>query len=123
MEWSFSTFQDYENPLILRAYSIPTVFTKTQRVNLIPAFSPKALCIPRTAANNPEEATKEVSININLPSKIKGEIKCGTEYGSIEYSINNHVLETIPLVAERSVPRTNIWFSAADLFAQISLLF
>lgn len=123
MEWAFATFKDYENPLVLRAYSIPLVFADSQRVNLIPSFAPAALSIPVSAAQNAAEAEKEVEISLSLPEKIKAPINAGEEYGFIEYSIHGHTLQKIPLVAERTEKPANPWLCAADFFAQLALLF
>lgn len=123
MEWAFKTFADYENPLLLRAYSIPLVFAKSCRINLIPAYTPKALSVPVSIAENPENAADEVKINLVLPEKITGSVEAGFEYGKIEYSLNGHLLQTIPLVSDRSVSHANLWISAADLFAQLVLKF
>lgn len=123
MEWAFAAFKDYENPLVLRAYSIPLVFANARRVNLIPAFTPAVLSVPVSAAQNADDAEKEVEIAITLPKKIAGAVNAGDEYGAIEYSIHGHVLQKIPLVAERTEKTAHPWLCAADFFAQLALLF
>lgn len=120
-EWAYKTFADYENPLVLRSYNIPAVFAKTQRISIIPAFSPKALSVPVVAAADPENALKEVKINLVLPEVIKGTVDCGKVYGEIQYLMNSYVLQKIPLVADRNVKRANWWICAADFIAQIAL--
>lgn len=123
MEWAYKTFKDYKNSLVLRAYNIPVVFAKTQRINIVPAFSPKSLSVPLVAAKEPENALKEVKINLILPDSIKGKIIAGNICGEIQYTMNGHILQTIPLVADRNVEHANWWISAADFFAQIVLKF
>ena len=121
MEWAFKTFKDYENPLLMRTYSIPVIYGKTQRINLVPAWKPKALTVPVNAAENPETALEEVKINIELPDVIKGTVFTGEGYGKIQYILNGHLLQEIPLVAERPVQKASLWIRAADLAAQFAL--
>lgn len=121
MEWAYKTFRNYENPLVLRAYNIPVVCANVQRMNIVPAWSPKALCVPVSAAENPENALEEVKINLVLPEFIKGQIEAGNEYGKIEYFLNGLLLETIPLVADRPAERANWWICAADEIAKAAL--
>lgn len=121
MEWAFRTFKDYENPLLMRAYSIPVVYGKVQRMNLVPAWEPKALSVPVMAAANPEDALSEVKINLELPEVIKGEIAAGSVYGKIQYSMNGHLLQEIPLVADRPARKASWWICAADILAQMAL--
>lgn len=123
MEWAFSTFADYDNPLLLREYKIPLAGSVKTRVNLIPAYSPRALTVPKLIAQDPEKALQEVKINLDVPEKIKGTVTCGTSYGKIEYILNGYVLQTIPLVADRDVKHNLLWIRAADLLAQLVLKF
>ncbi len=121
MEWAFRTFADYKNPLLLREYSIPLVFARAQRINLVPAYKPEALCVPIVAARNKEEPLSDVRINLVLPAVLKGTMSAGDEHGAIEYYLGENLLQRIPLVAERSEKRASPWLCAADLFAQLSL--
>ncbi len=123
MEWAFRTFKNYRNPLVLRAYNIPAICSKVQRMNIVPAWTPDALCVPVSAAKNPENALDEVEINLVLPEFIKGQIDAGNEYGKIEYILNGQLLESIPLVADRPAERANFWICAADEIAKLALKF
>lgn len=123
MDWAFSTFRDYENPLLLREYSIPLIFAKEQRAILVPAYKPKALTVPVTAAQNREKPLEEVQINLVLPDKIKGAVNPAREFGYIEYTLNGHILESIPLVSEKEIKKACLWVRAADLVSQFVLKF
>ena len=123
MDWAFSTFRDYENPLLLREYSIPLIFAKEQRAILVPAYKPKALTVPVTAAQNRENPLEEVQINLVLPDKIKGAVNPAQEFGYIEYTLNGHILESIPLVSEKEIKKACLWVRAADLVSQFVLKF
>lgn len=123
MDWAFNTFRDYENPLLLREYSIPLIFAKEQRAILVPAYKPKALTVPVTAAQNRENPLEEVQINLVLPDKIKGAVNPAQEFGYIEYTLNGHILESIPLVSEKEIKKACLWVRAADLVSQFVLKF
>lgn len=121
MEWAFATFKDYRNPLLLRAYSIPLICAGAQRINLIPAYQPQALTVPVIAAQNKENPLDDVKINLVLPEIIKGKTTAGEKYGAIEYWLGEHLLESIPLVSERTQKKANFWISAADMLASLTL--
>lgn len=122
-EWAFSTFADYENPMLMRAYNIPLVKAKQTRISLIPAWKPKALTIPVKIAENPENAENEVKINLELPKMIKGNVKAGNIYGKIEYFLGGKKLQSIPLVAQQNVKQASLWIRFADLVASAVLYF
>lgn len=119
MEWAFSTFSEYKNPLLLRPYSIPVFACEYPRVNLVPAWKSECLLVPKTIAKNPSNALEEVSVNLDFPDFIKGEVKKGEVFGNIEYSLNGILLEKIPLVAERDLQKSNFWIKAADLIPEM----
>lgn len=121
MEWAFSTFKDYRNPLLLRAYSIPLICAGAQRMNLIPAYEPEALTVPVVASENKENPLDDIKINLFLPESIKGKTVAGEKYGAIEYWLGEHMLESIPLVCERTEKKANFWVSAADMLASLTL--
>lgn len=121
MEWAFSTFKDYRNPLLLRAYSIPLICAGAQRMNLIPAYEPEALTVPVVASENKENPLDDIKINLVLPESIKGKTVAGEKYGAIEYWMGEHLLESIPLVCERTEKKANFWVSAADMLASLTL--
>ena len=99
----------------MRAYRIPAAFADTQRINLVPAFEQNALCVPKSLVS------ELVKINLRLPKLLKGGMQAGAELGAIEYTMNGIVLQTVPLVCERTVKRANLWICAADLIAQKSI--
>ncbi len=121
MEWAFNTFMDYKNPLLLRTYKIPLVYSKHRRANLVPAYRPEALTVPIIAASNKENPLEEISINLELPKILRGRLLSGQEYGAIEYYLGEHLLERIPLVSERNEEKANILLCAADFFASLTL--
>lgn len=116
--FAYGAFSVYENPLLMRAYSIPAAFADSQRINLVPAFRKDALCVPKSVAPESDAGDADIKINLRLPKLLKGGIKAGTEAGAIEYTLNGVVLQSVPLVCERTAKRANPWICAADFIAQ-----
>ena len=119
--FAYGAFSVYENPLLMRAYSIPAAFADTQRINLVPAFEQSALCAPKSLVSELGNGDADIKINLRLPKLLKGGMQAGAELGAIEYTMNGIVLQTVPLVCERTVKRANLWICAADLIAQKSI--
>ena len=119
MEWAFRTFSEYKNQAVLRSYEIPVFNASYSRINLVPAYKPESLLVPKVIARNPERAAEEVEVRLDLPKSLKGHIEKGREYGSIKYVLNGNVLETIPLVAQRDLKKANFWLCSADFLAEI----
>ena len=116
--FAYGAFSVYENPLLMRAYSIPAAFADTQRVNLVPAFEQSALCVPKSLVSELGDGDADIKINLRLPKLLKGGMQSGAELGAIEYTMNGIVLQTVPLVCERTAKRANPWICAADFIAQ-----
>ena len=123
MEWAYSTFAEYKNPFLLRAYNIPLVCAKNERISLIPAYKPEALLIPLSLVNNKSDISKEINVHVELPRLIRGKVKVGTEYGYIEYMVGNITLQKIPLIAQQTVKQANLFIYLADLLAQFAVYF
>lgn len=121
-EWIYNTFAEYKNPLLYRQYKIPLICAKEERVSLVPSYKPEALLIPKVLLNNQESIKDNVKINLVLPKKLRGKITQGTELGYIEYKLNDKLLESIPLVAEKNIKQANPFIYFIDLLAQIVLL-
>lgn len=123
MEWAFKTFVEYKNPYILRDYSIPLVKAKQTRSILTPAYKPKALLVPFYMIKESPDPLSEIKTDVEFPKYISGKVEAGTEFGKIIYSVNGIILEEIPLIADRTIEKSNFFISIADSLAQFSLLF
>ncbi|MBQ1174836.1 MAG: hypothetical protein IIX56_00320, partial [Treponema sp.] len=95
--------------------------SSAQRINLIPAYEPEALTVPIVASKNKENPLEDVKINLVLPEKMKGKTVAGEKCGAIEYWMGEHLLESIPLICEKSEKKANFWVSAADMLASLTL--
>lgn len=109
MEWAFSSFSDYI-PLehIAPAYSVPVTGAEEKFVRLVPAWT-NIISVPHITGNTALEAAKQVRVEVTKPAFIYGGTLAGQNYGQITYSLKNVVLETVPLVADRSIARAGVW--------------
>ena len=109
MEWAFSSFADYI-PLehIAPAYSIAVTGAQGKFVRLVPAWT-NIISVPHIIGERAEDAVKQVHVEITKPDFIYGGTLAGQNYGQIVYKLENVVLETVPLVADRTVERAGLW--------------
>jgi len=114
MENAFSIFKDYSLEEIKKEYLVKLYASKDKALKLIPAFMPPSICVPFVSGNSLKENLANVKIEIELPQYLKGEIKAGAEYGQIKIILENYLLDTIPLVADRSTERAGWITCLAD---------
>lgn len=109
MEWAFSSFADYipENK-IQKNYPVAVPGAKTKFVNLVPAWT-NAVTVPHISSQTAAEDAENVIAEIQLPKCIYGGTKLGAVYGQIQYKLGNTVLETVPLVADRTAQKAGLW--------------
>ena len=109
MEWAFSSFADYipENK-IQKNYPVAVPGAKTKFVNLVPAWT-NAVTVPHISSQTAAEDAENVTAEIQLPKCIYGGTKLGAVYGQIQYKLGNTVLETVPLVADRTAQKAGLW--------------
>ncbi len=102
METAFGTFRDYRLDDVADTYFIKVYGSKTKALNLIPAFDEDAICVPFVTGNSIAENLSNVKLEVILPDYLQGQIIAGGEYGQIKITLDNYLLDTIPLVADRS---------------------
>lgn len=75
-----------------------------------------------TVPNLKDENGKFLSLtrNVILDEKIEAPITLGTQYGKTEYYLGNYLLQTVPLVADRTIEQGNIF---VKLYGKIYNLF
>lgn len=113
MEFAFSSFRDFyfkPAPQFVKVYG-----AKEKAINLVPVTIAESISIP-AAGLSTESACKNVHINMELPERLEGQIIQGTEYGQIKIFYKEFLLQTIPLIADRSVQKSNFLIKAADTF-------
>lgn len=112
VEWAFSSFADF-NPLeqLPAYYAVPVIGAENTNgnfVKLIPAWT-NALTVPHLIGDTALDDAKNIKASVNIPRFIYGGVKAGETYGQIQYKLGDHVLETVPLVADRTYERAGIF--------------
>ena len=114
METAFSIFRDYDLSGLQDSYFVKVYAASQKAVNLIPAYNPETVCVPFVTGNSIAENLQNVQITITLPDYLQGQITAGTEYGQIKITLGDYLLQTIPLVADRSTERAGLITCLAD---------
>ncbi|MCR5289476.1 MAG: D-alanyl-D-alanine carboxypeptidase [Treponema sp.] len=102
MEWAFSSFCDYTNTAP-DTFTIAVPGAKEKYIALVPAFPISNITVPFISGNNAQEAANAVKVTIELPPYLTAPIQQGAVYGTIVYTLDTHVLQKVPLVADRSI--------------------
>ncbi len=114
IEWAFKSFSDYKDMTRVKPYFLRAKGSKEIGVNLVPAFYPESITVPFIYGNSPEESVQNVKVVTEIPEYLTGNISKGTELGKISFILDDYVLDTIPLVADRQINRANLFIRAAD---------
>ncbi len=109
MEFAFSAFADFTPPALPASERIiPVAGAKEKFVELIPAWN-KNISVPNISGNGAAESANKVTAVVTRPPYLYGAVNYGSAYGQIQYKLGDTVLETVPLVADRSIRRASIW--------------
>lgn len=102
MEFAFGTFADYRAPggKEEHKFAVGIPGAKNKSIYLVPALD-ETLTVPFITSDSPGGAAASVYVVADIPSCIYKETVCGKQYGTLTYKIDNKVLRTIPLVADR----------------------
>lgn len=114
MEWAFTSFADYKDMSKVKPYFVRVSGSKEKCMNIIPAFNPKSITVPFIQGNNVLECVDKVQVRRTPTGILSGNISAGDEIAYIEFSIDEFILDTIPLVADRNITQANIFVRAAD---------
>ena len=105
MEWAFASFADFDPSAELpEFYSVPALGSKNTAgnfVKLIPAWK-NTLTVPHIAGKTALDDAKSVTASVSVPRFIYGGVRAGAQYGQIQYKLGDVLLETVPLVADRT---------------------
>jgi D-alanyl-D-alanine carboxypeptidase (penicillin-binding protein 5/6) len=111
MEWAFSSFADYNpNENLPAFFAVPALASNNkngQFVKLVPAWN-NSITVPHLNATTALEDAKNVKVLVNIPKFIFGGVKMGETYGQIQYRLGDVVLETVPLVADRTYEKSGL---------------
>lgn len=116
MEWAFSNFVDFFPSEKLaegfeKGFVVPAIGSKNvsgKFVKLVPAWE-NPLTVKKSADLSAKDEAAKIKISVQLPKFIYGGVKAGEPYGQIQYISENAVLETVPLVADRTQEKSGIF--------------
>ena len=114
MSFAFQSFADFTRLDDVKSYFVKVYNAKEKAINLVPAYIPEAVCVPFVSGNSIAENLQNVIVDVELPEYIDGEITETEEYGCIKITVGNYLLETIPLVADRSIQKAGFITRLAD---------
>jgi serine-type D-Ala-D-Ala carboxypeptidase (penicillin-binding protein 5/6) len=109
MECAFASFADYiPSDPSKHMFTVCVPGGKENSVKLIPAMD-ETITVPFVYRNTPYECAQAVYAKAQVPAGILCKTEQGKQYGTISYYVNGIKLKTIPLVADRSVEKGNIF--------------
>lgn len=114
MDFAFASFADFYNLPTEKKYFTKVYGAKEKNCNLVPAFTQNSLCVPFVSGNTIAENLENVQIQLEIPDHLTGSIQKGAIYGQIKITIDNYLLDTIPLVADRSIAESNFIIRLCD---------
>jgi len=109
MEWAFSSFADYtpENH-IEDSYGVAVTGAKGKFTRLVPAWK-DVITVPHIFGATAQDDANAVTATVSIPKYIYGGVLAGGQYGKIVYKLGDVELETVPLVADRTLNQAGIW--------------
>lgn len=114
MEYAFKNFSDLYVADKIKPIFVKVFGSKEKSLNLVPAFDVEYETIPFILGESLQENIDNVKVEIEIPDYLFGNITMGTKYGEIRFVLDDYILDTIPLVADRNVKRSNIIVRLAD---------
>ncbi|WP_147634158.1 D-alanyl-D-alanine carboxypeptidase family protein [Treponema pectinovorum] len=107
MEWAFSSFADYfPQKNTAQIYTVACLGSKEKFINLLPAWN-NSITVPHIKAQTVQEDAASIVAQVQIPKYIDKGVQVGQVFGQISYKLGDTVLETVPLVADRSVTKAN----------------
>lgn len=121
MEFAFQAFYPYKASEA-HEFTVPVLGSSQKSVHLVPALD-EAFSVPFIAGESPKAAAAMVSVEAILPDCVRGPFNAGEEAGEIKFSLNGTVLNTIPLVTDRSGERVSLpvrlWHKVAHKISRL----
>ena len=115
MEWAFRNFADYSLELKVHSYHVHSFNASEKMICLQPAWQDATFTVPYVTGSSMAENLDAVKVEVNLPAFTWGSVEQGEQLGSIKISVNDYLLEEIPLLADRSLKKGNVLLNASDL--------
>ena len=91
--------------------TIPSVFDTPSVSILIPGVDMpgSSIYVPFISGVSPKEAAQKIHVTANIPKSIFGEFEEGTQFGTLSYSLDGRILNTVPLVTDRKSEKVNFF--------------
>lgn len=114
MEWAFKNFADYSLELKVHPYLVRSFNSSEKMLRLTPAFAEKTITAPYISGKSMAENLDDIKVDVQLPDYCWGSIEMGSVQGKIVISSGSYILEEIPLVADRSLKKGNLFTEISD---------
>ena len=114
MEWAFAHFADSSLEVKVHPYLVRSFNSSQKMLSLVPAFTNPTITVPYVTGSTMAENLDSLRIEVHLPDYCWGQIEQGQPYGKITISINDYLLQEIPLVADRSLKKSSVLCTASD---------
>lgn len=111
MEYGFKNFADFTQVQAVTSYFVKDYGTKELAINAVPAYPVNAICMPYTDLGTNYE---NITVGIELPENIIGSVEKGQILGQVKYFYKDQLIQSIPLVADRTTTQENFLISFAD---------
>lgn len=111
MNYAFSSFSSFMQTDFIKPYFVKSFETNINAFYLVPAFIPDGFCVP---TNNLEQDFNKLSYTIDRPQKINTPVTMGQVLGHIALNFDGKTIAKIPLVADRTTSKSNLFISFTD---------
>ncbi len=114
MEWAFAHFADSSLEVKVHPYLVRSFNSSQKMLSLVPAYTSRTITVPYVTGSTMAENLDSLRIEVHLPDYCWGKVELGQPYGKITISINDYLLQEIPLVADRSLKKSSVFCTASD---------
>ena len=114
MEWAFAHFADSSLEVKVHPYLVRSFNSSQKMLSLVPAYTSRTITVPYVTGSTMAENLDSLRIEVHLPDYCWGKVEQGQPYGKITISINDYLLQEIPLVADRSLKKSSVFCTASD---------
>lgn len=114
MEWAFAHFADSSLEVKVHPYLVRSFNSSQKMLSLVPAYTSRTITVPYVTGSTMAENLDSLRIEVHLPDYCWGKVEQGQPYGKITISINDYLLQEIPLVADRSLKKSSVLCTTSD---------
>lgn len=111
MNYGFEHFTDFPHVNAVTEYLVKSYGTKEMAIKAVPAFNIEGICVPSSDLG---DNFSLITVGIEIDSKISGSVTQGQMLGQIKYYYKDQLIQSVPMVADRSTTKANFIVSFAD---------